>query len=672
MRTTLAGIILFFAIQATAQDSLKVHEFEEVVITGQFEPQSLKQSVYQVRVINSEVIRMRSATNVQGILNTELGIRFSNDLTLGTTDVSIMGMSGQNVKILLDGIPLQDRGGTRESLNQIDMNQVERIEIVEGPMSVIYGSDALAGVINIITKKGVSDNKTVSVTARVLEETAGDEYSAFTGKGVHNESVYTKWQGRHLNAGLGVTRNIFGGLTGNKEGRTKEWLPKDQYIGSGSFGYTNDKLTVWYRLDYLNESLVSPGAPNANTNIAVDKEYLTNRFTHQLQADWTISSKWSFNAAGSYQDYSRRTRTTLYNTVTHDVNLSPEPGTQDKAEFMSTTFRGTFLYKLTDNISLQPGMDVNVNKGMGERIDREREIGDYALFASAEVKSFGFLNIRPGLRFIYNTAYNAPPVIPSLNLKAKLSPVLDLRAAYARGFRAPALRELYFYFFDSSHSIKGNPDLEAEYSNSYTTSLVWHAVAKPGISYTPTLGIFYNDFRNMIAYGADPEDASITTYINVDRYKTLGFSLNNTMRYKALLANLGLMYIGVYNQLSEDDASLPEIMWTPEINASLTYQFERTGTSLAAFYKYTGKRSVYEYVSENISLAEREAFHWLDFTATQRIVKYVSASAGVKNILNVTRLQNTSQDIGGAHSTGGAVPMSYGRSFFVSLNFNMN
>ena len=65
-----------------------------------------------------------------------------------------MGMSGNNVKILLDGIPLIDRGATKQSLSQLDVNSIERVEIVEGPMSVVYGTDALAGVINIITKRG--------------------------------------------------------------------------------------------------------------------------------------------------------------------------------------------------------------------------------------------------------------------------------------------------------------------------------------------------------------------------------------------------------------------------------------------------------------------------------------------------------------------------------------
>jgi len=146
-------------VQLTVKLQPATSQLNEVIVTGQYEPQSLKKSVYNVRVIDSERIRLRAAVNVMGVLNNELGFRFSNDLTLGTTDVQLMGMSGRNVKILLDGLPMVDRGDTRESLNQIDINSIERIEIVEGPMSVSYGSDALAGVVNIITKKPGRDSR---------------------------------------------------------------------------------------------------------------------------------------------------------------------------------------------------------------------------------------------------------------------------------------------------------------------------------------------------------------------------------------------------------------------------------------------------------------------------------------------------------------------------------
>jgi len=81
------------------QDSAKVKNLVEVIVTGQYKPQSIKNSVYQVRVIKNERIRSSGAINVQQVLNNQLGFRFSNDNTLGTTDVQLMGMSGRNVKI---------------------------------------------------------------------------------------------------------------------------------------------------------------------------------------------------------------------------------------------------------------------------------------------------------------------------------------------------------------------------------------------------------------------------------------------------------------------------------------------------------------------------------------------------------------------------------------------
>ena len=107
-----------------------VNGLKEVVVTGEYQPQSLRNSVYRTRIINSERIRLRAATNIQQVLNTELGFRFSNDMTLGTSDVMLMGMSGRNVKILLDGVPMIDRTDTRESLNQIDINSIDRIEVI--------------------------------------------------------------------------------------------------------------------------------------------------------------------------------------------------------------------------------------------------------------------------------------------------------------------------------------------------------------------------------------------------------------------------------------------------------------------------------------------------------------------------------------------------------------
>jgi outer membrane receptor for ferrienterochelin and colicins len=167
------------------EDTTKAKELEQVIVTGQYKPQSAKNSVYQVRTISKERIQKQGATKLQDVLNNELNIRFSQDLSTGGSGITMMGLKGQNVKILIDGVPMVGRQGTTNEIdiNQIDINSIERIEIVEGPMSVVYGADALAGVINIITRKNSTSK--ISVKARLQEETIGREYGIQ--QGIHTQ-----------------------------------------------------------------------------------------------------------------------------------------------------------------------------------------------------------------------------------------------------------------------------------------------------------------------------------------------------------------------------------------------------------------------------------------------------------------------------------------------------
>ena len=656
-------------------------QLQEVIVTGQYAPQSLRNSVYRVRVIDQEHIRMRHATDVLGVLNDQLGVRFSTDLTLGETDVQLMGMSGENVKVLLDGVPLIDRGNTKQSLSQIDVSTIDHIEIVEGPMSVTYGTDALAGVINIITKKGEASDNQLSIGASLQEETVGKEYQPFTDDGLHNEHINLGWQNKGWYINGSLARNSFGGWKGQDTGRAKEWFPKDQWLTGGTLGYHHNKVNVWYRLNYLNETIKALGDVNPNTFIATDKDYTTNRYTHQAQVDWRLNNQWSFNGSASYQNYARATQTTQLNTHTGDRRLSLGAGEQDVSKFNTLFFRGTAQYIISPVVSLQPGLELKRDNASGERIESSPTISDYSLFISSEIKPTSYINIRPGVRFSKNSTYDAPPAIPSINTKFTLSKKFDLRLSYARGFRAPALRELYFWFFDANHSIEGNPNLKAEYSNSFNGSLNWQAFNNNNLKITSTLAGFYNDYNNRIdlALGSDPSNPNLYTYINISRYKTTGGTLDNTIRWKQLEAKAGFSYIGRYNQYASDsayskDGSFPQFVWSAELNSSILYSFKKTGTQIGLFYKYSGQLPIYELVTENnqsiVHLAKTGAYHWMDIDIDQKLNKYLTLDAGVKNLFDVTRLQNTSLDVGSAHSTGGPVPMSYGRSFFLGLHFN--
>jgi outer membrane receptor for ferrienterochelin and colicins len=665
-------------------DTTKANDLKDVVVTGQYGPQTLKNSVYNVRTITAERIKLRAATNVQQILNTELGFRFSNDLTLGTTDIQLMGMTGRNVKILLDGIAMVDRSDTRESLNQIDINTIERIEIVEGPMSVVYGADALAGVINIITKN--PGKKLLNLSARIQEETAGDEYEALSGKGNHTQNFSANWKNNHWSILAGFSHNDFGGWNLASKAATideinavsNRWKPKEQILGNAKIGYRNNNFNIWYRLDGLKEDIDVRNGLNPNNYKGLLQTYTTHRYTQQLQSEYKISNKLQLSAIAGFTKLDRATRTVIHDFSNNTEELSNGAGEQDVAKFNATNFRATAIYRLNNSVSFQPGIEYSRDAASGQRISGSPVINDYAAFITAEIKLGDLINIRPGLRFIKNSIYDAPPVIPSLNAKLILTKDFDLRLAYAKGFRSPALRELYYDFVDASHNILGNPNLKAEESNSFNGSLVWAGIHNGDIEFRSTLTGFYNLVKNRIDFGFSSTDNSVTTLINVSKYKTTGGTLDNILIYKKnLQASLGVSYIGRYNDLSEEgNLETPEFAWATELNSNITYTFPKLRGSISLFYKYTGALPSYQLTTENsvstVKLVKIGDFHTADLMLNKNLFKSLTINAGVKNLFNVTQLTNTSTVTGGAHSSGGAVPYSYGRSYVLGLSYNLD
>jgi outer membrane receptor for ferrienterochelin and colicins len=657
-----------------SQDSLSSKQLEEVVITAQYEPQSAQKSVYKVRTISLEQIKEKGATRLQDVLNTELNIRFSQDLSLGGSNLSLQGLAGQNVKVLIDGVPMVGRQGTSNeiNINQININSIERIEIVEGPMSVVYGADALAGVINIITKKAIEGK--LDLTVKAHTETAGREYG--WKQGIHNESVGGGYAKKNFYTRADISRNYFGGWQGNAEGRDKQWHPKTQYFANGLIGYSKNKSNLYYRLDYLNEDIYNPGVFEGIE--ATDQNYFTNRFMHQVQGSHSISNKLQMNGAVAYSNYNRKTQTTTVNQTTGDVRLAIGAGLQDVTQFDGITFRATAHYKINDQLSLQPGVDFNHESGSGGRVKTGTQaIGDYAFFVSGEWKVTNALLVRPGIRMVRNTIYDAPPFTPSLNVKLKINTRQDLRISYGRGFRAPSLRELYFDFFDANHSIEGNTDLKAELSHSFNALWNWQVLAQERIKFSTAVGAFYNTIDNMIGFGQKPGNTLITTYINIDRFKTQGFTWNNTFKAKRWDLNVGFGYTGRFNQLSESVNDIADFVWSSEVTSSANYRIPKAGLVFSLYYKFTGVTPYYELVTVNgeqvAQLANIDSFQWADFTTQKELSKHLSLTAGVRNLLDITNVSNTSASATGTHSGGGGIrPIGYGRSYFISISFSLN
>jgi outer membrane receptor for ferrienterochelin and colicins len=655
------------------EDSTKAKELSEVVVTGQYKPQSVKNSVYQVRTISRERIQKQGATKLQDVLNNELNIRFSQDLSTGGSGITMMGLKGQNVKILIDGVPMAGRqGATNEiDINQVDVNSIERIEIVEGPMSVVYGADALAGVINIITKKN-SISK-FSVRARLQEETIGKEYGIQ--QGIHTQSFGVTFRHKRWEIGGGAGYNYFGGWRGDSVNREMTWHWKDQIIGNGVIGYNTEKFSIRYRIDGLDEIITNPGnfrqkQNEANDSIAYDAEYLSRRVMQQLQASYFINNNLSFSAQASYSDYSRQVFSTILSQNTGKFSLNPDHSKQSIVDFNGFTFRGTAQYKISNIISMQPGIDINLESGKGERLKAgQNSVNDYAFFVTAEITPDSKINIRPGLRVIKNSVYDAPPVIPSVNTKFVLTKNLDVRFSYARGFRSPSLRELYFNFFDANHQIIGNPELKAETSHSFNGSLNWKKTTTKEVSYNIVLGGFYNNIKNLIdfAFSATSDTAIVA---NISNSKTAGANLLTSIRYKQWNISAGASYTGFYNDLSETDKSLPQLQWSAEANSTISYSFSKIGLDMNLFYKFTGKRPGYVLNSnQEITQSRLKGYQMADFTVNKKLFKYLSLNAGIRNLFDVINITGTVV-ASGIHTPSSTRNIGCGRSYFAGIAFN--
>ena len=671
-------IIPFFsilALNATAQNQPTTDKtLTEVVVTGQLKPQTLKTAIHQVRVINKDRIVKQGATNLQTVLKNELNISFTQDVATGGSEITMMGVKGQNVKILIDGMPMVGRQGTSNeiNINQIDINTIERIEIVEGPMAVVYGADALAGVINIITKK--SNNKKLQIHVTIQEETVGKEYGIKAG--IHNQNLGADWKYKNFEIGGNITHNYFGGWKDTAVDRELVWHKKDQRMSNAYIGYKKNKLNIRYSINGLDEIITNPGNytrfPDqiSGDYLAYDQKYYTKRIMQQFQTGYNFNNKATVQLQTVYTNYNREISSSTLSKITGKLALDAGEGRQSNINFNGITARGIFNYSFNNNFSLQQGVEVNNESGEGERLNTGKNtLTDIGVFTTAEIKASKKINIRPGIRFIKNSVYKSPPAILSLNTKFILTKNMDLRVAYSNGFRAPSIRELYFNFFDANHQIFGNPNLKAETSNSLNASLNFEKVSKKNIILNSSVNIFYSKIKNLIDFAISPLNANDYLYTNIYSSKTAGAYLNNTVKYKNWNTSIGIAYTGYFNELSENDKALPTMQWAPELNSNIGYSFNKIGLDLNLFYKLYGKKPFYALNSnQEVAQVFQTAYQLADFTAIKKL-KWFNVTAGVKNIFDVKRI-NSALASGGVHNSNSTKNIASGRSLFFSLNFN--
>jgi len=656
----------------------RIKNLDEFVVTAQYEKLKVEDAVHSIQVISEEKIQNMGAQNLRDVLTNQMNVRLGQDFALGSS-MSLSGVSGQNVKILIDGIPVTGRLNGNIDISQINLNNVERIEIVEGPLSVSYGTDALAGTINIITKKGNKKEATAQLNNHY--ESAGI-YSTTGRIGLGNKKNQFSFDfGRYYFDGWNAQDRAFYYNFDPiaDQSRFQLWKPKEQFHGTLNYRRTFKNQKIDFTSNYFNEEVINRGAPRAPYYInAFDDYYKTLRVDNSITSSGKIGKKFNYTAFIAYNHFKRTKNTFFRDLTTIQDQLTENDGDQDTSVFTNIMSRGSlFNSKTNKKFNYEIGYDLNIETGIGPRILNQKQlIGDYAIYSTAEIRPTDKLILRPGLRVIHNTAYQAP-LIPSLNIKYDLikneakKQFFTLRTSYARGFRAPDLKELYFFFVDINHNIQGNPTLQAESSNNFTLALDYKFNIKENPISLKLQG-FYNSIENMISLAQENE--SLFTFYNINRFRTTGLQLSNSMKIKELTITTGFSYIGRYNELIELNNELtPQFLFSPEGQLNVQYKFEKLNGSINLFYKYTGRLPIVRVNEDDaVDIVTIDAFSTLDLSVSKYFTNNrIVLTTGVKNMLNVTNVNGF--NAGGAHSGGSnSMQIGMGRTYFLTLNIQLS
>jgi outer membrane receptor for ferrienterochelin and colicins len=637
----------------------------EFVVTGQYTPAAPEQAVHRVRVLDATTIQRMAANNLGDVLRNELNIRLSQDNMLGTS-LSMQGLGGQNVKILVDGVPVIGRQDGNIDLAQIDLTGIERVEVVEGPLSVNFGTNALAGTINLITRKRSGAPATLRASA----------YAEHIGR--LNTTVNASRQWGRNDVVLTAGRNFFAGWDPRHTGlvdlspapadttRVQQWKPREQFFGRFSYRHTTDRWDLGYKAEGMHDVILNRGLPRAPYHeTAFDERYTTLRLDHSLTAEHRMARGRKVSGLVAHNRYLRYSNRWFRDLTTLGEQLVDGPSEQDTSGFTLTNVRAN-LTQARDSARLnyEVGIDVNVETGAGPRIgDGREDIGDYALLASAEYRPHPSVILRPGLRYAYNTRYGAP-LLPSINMRLQLNRDLTLRASYAKGFRAPSLKELYLFFVDVNHDIQGNTGLAAERSHHWSTALSYRHATDKGVC-TSELSLFHNRMDDLITLVQ--VSGARFTYDNIGTFETTGGSVGAGWDNGHWVVSTGVAVTGRYDAMSEA-AEMP-YLFTTEVRASLTKQWLSKGWSTSLFWKWQDRQVNYlQQEDGSVTRSFVGAFHMADATITKRLWNgRLALSGGAKNLFNVQDIAATLS--GGVHGggVGANVPMATGRLAFARV-----
>ncbi len=629
--------VAFHAQHAQADESPPAKDKAvEVVVTGTRTPEQSQRSTVRVDVVTRQEAERRGATNVAEALAGQLGVQV-NPAAYGDignpSAIQIQGLDRQRVLVLEDGERVIGDVGGAIDLSRMPLSDVARVEVVAGPMSSLYGTSAIGGVVNVVTGQplypGFSGRARIEGRSRRGVIAQGN--AAWRGEKAWAtlDGNFVRTDGVALRADVpdlampdrlqGMLGLRFGTRIGPRtrvqarvrwlhdasDGRATEVVP-----GLGTFRIDLPERTNRFALHFVEFIDLGRGSTlrvalgHQGANDTTQRDHYESPLDELHLRNATLSS---YEATATFADGPRRTW--VVGTRAEVEKLSQS---LTKSEFVTGQIDTTTTDELTPTT-----------------------LGSLAAYAQLGWKLADSFTLLAGARAETHLHYGSV-VVPRLALSYQPLPELTLRASIGRGFRAPSAKEIGFAFDHSAlgYRVLGNPNLGPETS--------WGTSADASFRFTKNLslrgGVFANWIDNMIDIDIRPSSSQSGiddyTYRNIGRARTFGaqidgaFNLSNRMR-----AEVGYAYLWTRDDENQRpfEGRPPHTTYTA-IRADLPLRFE-------AVVRY---RMVSDaFIDENL---RAPGFQTIDARLARYFKSGIQAYAGVLNALGVQKDPNRQGD----------------------------
>ncbi len=554
-----------------------------IVVTGSRGERRLKDSTVATEVISRKRIEQTGARNLGEVLETQLGLNVTPN-ALGGSQVQMLGLDSKYVLFLVDGQRIAGRLNNTVDLTRFKVQNIERIEIVKGSSSALYGADAIGGVINIITRQSEKPQhyqfRATYGNGREIHYGTQGEKNMIADVGFRNDFVAASFNGGYNHSAGYDLDPTTKSTTGNAF--------QDANVGGNMVFNPDGQLKVKTGLFYLNR--FQQGIISQRSGGLFDRSNATNDFLSLGAVEYSYGKRNMVSFRGNYARWE--------NNFTLDQRGSDELDRKELTNDRSSQGTLQLDHELNDKHMLTMGVESYANELESDRLSqrfvyRTRR----AVFLQDEWTAWrnGIIwRIIPGVRYDVDSQFGGQTT-PKIATRLDLTSQIVLRASYGVGFRPPSFQELYLRFENPGvgYVVDGNPNLRPEKSRTFNTDLEY----SPFKNFSLSFSLFRNYITNLIQYNYGTGSSEFATFqlTNIKEAYTRGGEFGMRTRfYKYAAFELGYNYTET-RDLTSDRPLEGRAMHQVTSNLYLSTSM---GWELAIRTKWIGRRPFYSSTSD--------------------------------------------------------------------------